>query len=248
MLSGKRIVILVTAALVAVLAIPLTRSGPSAEAQDQVTVRPIEDFLAMQGTWAGFPNFINWVDNEETKRVRVDYAGLLNWYIEDRSDGAISLGTEMSGIVSEKAMPDGRTEVHVILHTTNALTFVRDLTQPGAPFLFGQPAPPIVFGGRTASLGSSHWNVTYLTPNPPGAPLADLFRLMLAPEEGEEFVQVLFDASAEGQLRSAFGVPEGTPGRVSVTQKGIFNANFEGDIMDASAFPASRIELRVTGQ
>ena len=215
-------------ALAATLLLTFALSGSSADAmQGKVTVRPIDDWIAAQGTFAGELIFINWRNSEGTLFNRVDYAGLLNRRAERISGGEISFGTEMSGMVTERPLADGRTEVHVVLHTKDALTFVRDRTQAGAPDIFGSRLGSfffggVLFGGVNPSLADSFLDLTYITPNAPGAPLADFLRLAFFPQEEEETIQVLFAARSNGELRAAFGVPDGTPGHLTVVQKGIF--------------------------
>jgi hypothetical protein len=61
-----------------------------------------------------------------------------------------------------------------------------------------------------------------------------------------DLVSLSFRAHAEGSLRSAFGVADGTQGRATVTQTGtLFRTTFGGATGDG--FPAERISLRATG-
>ena len=50
---------------------------------------------------------------------------------------------------------------------------------------------------------------------------------------------------AAGTLREAFGVQDGTPGRLTCTQTGLFFTNFQGATADG--FPVESIDLRVVG-
>jgi hypothetical protein len=57
--------------------------------------------------------------------VSVDYAGLVNAYIEEASGGTKSLGIMTTeGTITERKLPYGRAEVTVLLRTKNALTYV----------------------------------------------------------------------------------------------------------------------------
>jgi hypothetical protein len=56
-----------------------------------------------------------------------------------------------------------------------------------------------------------------------------------------------FTASGPGPLTAEFGVPEGTPGRCTITQTGLFMTHGQGRALEDS-FPAEDIRLRVVGQ
>jgi hypothetical protein len=55
----------------------------------------------------------------------------------------------------------------------------------------------------------------YLVPAP-GLPLKDLVETIYFRVPGEAVAQVLIDADAYGELREAFGVPDGTPGTIAM--------------------------------
>ena len=82
--------------------------------------RPIEDFVNAQGTFGGPFAFLTWTDPSQGLFTAIDYAGLLDSFL------GLSLGTEMSGKVTERALPDGRALVRVRLKTTNAWCFAVD--------------------------------------------------------------------------------------------------------------------------
>jgi hypothetical protein len=146
----------------------------------------------------------------------------------------------MSGSVTERPLADGRAEVHVRLHTSNALTWVAEGDFNG-PLLFGRrlaacgEQPP----GTEAALGSSLLHVTFIN-TAPGAPLPDLIQLLYFPEEGQETIKLSFHGQAGGSLA------DGTPGRVEVTQTGLFMTAWKGATADG--FPAERINLHAVGQ
>ncbi len=62
-------------------------------------------------------------DPEPGPRLGVDRAGLINDWLEERSGGAISLGTEMEGTIVDRPLPDGWAEIAVLRHAKNAYTF-----------------------------------------------------------------------------------------------------------------------------
>jgi len=195
-------------------------------AQPGTTRRPISDFVSAQGTFCWpdgsgcllfvppIPNFIAWGDSDFTKCVSVDYAGLAN------ATYGNAFGTQTRGTVVERALSDGRADVTVTLHTANALTWVIDgcADFAGGPLLFGHRAPDVL-AGADAALGDSLFHISFIN-TAPGAPLPDLTQLFFFPEPGQQLHEYVFQASASGTLRSAFGVPDGTPGKVTVAQTG----------------------------
>jgi hypothetical protein len=213
-------IVLAMVVMVSVLALALMPSAASAP-ENKTTVRPIEDFIEAQGTYWGPGYQIIWWNNDMNKVALIDYAGLINWYIGEKSGGEISSGIEFSGSVTERPLADGRTLVHVKLHVTNAIVWIFDLT--GGGVVFGN-SPPQILNGAEIALAKILFEVKYTTNNAPGEPLHDLTELMDIPEEGEGFVQSLLNVQAKGELHEGFGVEEGTPGHLSITMREINNA------------------------
>lgn len=229
------------------------------------SIRPIEDFVNNQGTLCIdngiggclFPpgdNFITWTAPDQKREIAVDYAGL--W------SNRLSLGTTTDGKITERPLADSRAEVTVLLHTKNALTWATKL-DPTIGFnptdlstyqflfqdlLFGH-RPSDILKGKDAALGDSFLKVVFIN-TAPGAPMPDLAQLAFFPEQGQELLSVTFDAQADGTLREAFGVPDGTPGKANVIQTGLFFVF--GKVNPAShvaidGFSAEKIDLNVVG-
>jgi hypothetical protein len=197
--------------------------------------RPIEEFVAAQGTY--YPmSFVAWLDPATGRGVSVDYAGIYDQWLESASGGTIDLGTTFAGSVQERPLPDGRAEVHVILHSWNALTYGYD---PALGLVFGHYSGDVL-AGMDAALGHSTLKVTFLNPAP-GAALPDLNQLLNDPLPGMELVGIWFRASAEGTIREAFGVPDGTPGRLQVVQNGLHFANSKSKNWDG--WPSEHIHI-----
>ena len=164
-----------------------------------------------------------WTDPEQGVFAVIDYAGTIDAAVTFISGGAVSYGTETSGSVTEKALPDGRAEVHVRLHTTNAWSF-------GVDFINGIVAfgndPGATLGGAVPGLGNSYLHVKFINTGL-GDPLPDL--LLLAPEE---FLFLQFVANAEGPLE------DGAWGCLHTTQTGPllmgvdFNDGFVAEFID----------------
>jgi hypothetical protein len=177
----------------------------------------------------------------------------------------ISLGTTVSGSVTERPLADGRAEVTVNLHTNNALAWATtlDLSLPldpqfnSNPLTFGSRAQDVATGA-TPALGDSHLRVVFKN-TAPGAPLPDLICINAGPgcptaapcPAGFEIDFLSVQENATGPLRAASGLgPDGTPGRLIVDQIGLIKpaiANgFKGALVDA--FPVENIELRRIGR
>jgi hypothetical protein len=146
----------------------------------------------------------------------VDYAGVANKWITD--NGGASLGTSWTGTITEQALADGRADVNVQLHTTNALTWVIQCTSTGCDFangtlLFGARTPQVRIQPQLAALGSSNFVIHFIN-TAPGAQLPDVLQLLVAPEPGQQLENYAFNARADGALAS------GRAGHVTVAQTG----------------------------
>ena len=220
-------------------------------------IRPIEDFLDAQGTLPGAPYYIpipaelsssGWTDPKTVRFAQVDFTGLANKWIEE--SGGMSLGTETEGKIIERRLPDGRAEVTVLLHTKNALTWVVELDSLEPPLdpdsghlLFGHRAQDVLDGADPA-LGESFYKWVFITETP-DAPLPDqLAEIVVGPTV--ETLMLSFEAHADGTLREAFGVPDGTPGRAQVTQTCRFSPGRDATL--AKGWPAEHINLKVVGR
>ena len=226
-------------------------------AQTSAVQRPIGDFLSTQGTFCiddgmggcflfvpPIPNFFGWSALAQNRCGSVDYAGLANATLVRL--GGRSLGTRTQGTVLERPLADGRAEVTVTLHTTNALSWVMQGCEDFAsnPLLFGHRLPEVL-AGKDAALGDSLFEVVLIN-TAPGAPLPDMLQLFIAPLPGQEPRFMSFYARAVGTYRALAGVPDGTPGRAEITQTGLFMTSFMGAVADA--FPAERIGLPGVGK
>jgi hypothetical protein len=223
----------------------------------QTTQRPIEEFVAAQGTYClddgmggcllfvpPVANFLGTSDPARGICAAVDYAGLADQWITAASGGSISFGTTFSGSVTERPLDDGRAEVDVRLNTRDALTWAIDGCDfATSPLLFGHRAPDVL-AGEDAALGDVAFRIQFINTTP-GAPLPDLIQLLFVPEPGQELRMLAIDARASGSLRATFGVPDGTPGRLTDIQSGLFMTRFMGAVGDG--FPVERIDLHVVG-
>jgi hypothetical protein len=194
------------------------------------TQRPIQQFVAAQTSQ------LFWFDPETGNSIFTDYSG--------RNDSLfqLGLGTTTDGTITERALPDGRARVHVVLHTRNAFTTGGfNFSSTG---IFGHTIGQVL-AGADAALGDSLLTVDFIN-TAPGAAMPNLISLIFNPQPGQVVEKLLFVVNADGTLRAAFGVPDGTPGSAHTTQRGLFTVPGEG--IPADRFPSERVEFRVTGQ
>lgn len=263
---SKRVGVLATG--LALLAIPAFVTTPEAAAGNGTNVRPISDFLDQQVLLApGFGAGVDWVSEDEKGnveyRARIDWVGVIN---RDQLEGAGigSLGTKFEGKVTESVQKDGRTLVHVEMRGENVFCLVGRFVQvPGSnpPRYYNPFAPAFRMWGQPAGLVPSqysiddldtvdvHLDLKFLTTDPPGSDLPQVQQLMFFPEEGQEVLQTLIQARGKGRLRSSFGVEDGTPGQLTMTMKGIWNASFDEDATNfrRDPWPVGKINLRAVG-
>jgi hypothetical protein len=157
---------------------------------------------------------------------------------EGGDTGAISLGTTMTGTVKEHTLEDGRAEITVRLVVSNALAYtVSGCNVLADPLVFGA-RPQEVLGGATPSLADGTLVVKFNV-RAPGLPLVDIQKLLFGPVVGEGITLIRFDGDSYGQLRSAFGVPDGTPGRL------VIRDTFRVNPSRNTIFQKHRIDLSV---
>jgi hypothetical protein len=232
---------------VAILLLGMMAASGGQKSAPSVQIRPIEDFLDAQGTLVPFPvpaelQSIGWTDPKTERFALVDYTGFANKWIKEQSSGTISLGTKTEGKIIERRLHDGRAEVTVQLHTKNALTWVMEpwaFDPYGDELVFGYRAQDVVDGADPA-LGESLLMWVFIN-KAPGDPLPDLVaETLVGPTV--EMIMLSFEAHADGTMRDAFGVPDGTPGRAQITEIGLFPPGKD------ARWPAEDIKLKVVGR
>jgi len=249
----------IAAALCVAALLAVASPGLPAEAADGVNVRPIQDFLDQQVLLApGFGSGVDWISEDKDGNfeyyARLDFTGVIN-KIQLDGAGLGSLGTTFTGQVTEKVQSDGRTLVHVRLRGKNVFCLVGELGA-GNPFApanrrWGQPAGlvPSQFTIDDLDTVDVQFDVKYLTSDAPGSDLPQIRQLLFFPTEDQEVLQTLIVASGKGRLRAGFGVPDGTPGQLTMTMRGIWNAAFDPAETDYKhdAWPVGRLDLRPVG-
>ena len=221
--------------------------------------RPLSDFLDTQGSANDFDpagNFWGWIAPAPGVKTPTssyvggnaavcDYAGLENKYLV--ANGGPDLGTSFTGSVKERPLKDGRIEVSVELHTKNALVWGTRITAPDFGDAFSDPVifgarPDDVLNGATPAIGECHSAFTWK--QAPGE-LIDFCKAFEFPDV--EVVNWSFRANGSGPLTAVAGLgPDGTPGRLFISQTGFFRTSFMGATADA--FPAEIVEVRKVGK
>lgn len=200
--------------------------------------RPFSEWLSAQSSAFNPTNcassVLGWLTPDFVTFARADYSGKICDCIT--SHGGPVFTPEFSGTVTERDLPDGTAEILVIHHFTNTYVVARDQT------LGGNPAPAILgfnaaelFGypELESALASGMIQVKFIIAQP-GDPLPDLATI------NPLSLSTRFEGS--GPLRAAFGVDEGTPGKVLVSQTGLFNIPGQGDGV-ADSFPAELVRV-----
>ena len=200
-------------------------------AMAQINARPIDDFLDAQGMSTSFvppvADYIGWSDVDFVNFALVDYAGIAADFIE--AETGLSIGTAITGQVTEQVLADGRLKVRIRLDTTNALAWAfelanADLSDPlvflNTPLAFGRRAQDVVDDDAQPALAEVKFRLEYIDEAPQDQPLPDLIQLLFNPTPAQVVTLIDFQARADGPLHEGFNeVPEGTPGRLVVKQK-----------------------------
>jgi hypothetical protein len=200
--------------------------------------RPFSDFLIGQGSSSSFlppvPDFYGWGSELADGTVRalaMDYLGVANQTIIDL--GGPDLGTQVSGSVTEIPLADGRANVTVILHVSNALIWLTDVdfAQGGDfatdPLIMGA-RPAEVVAGATPALGSGNLKFVFIN-TAPGAAIPDIMLADFGEIDvpGFELQQLKITATGTGTLHNTplHMVPwsEGDSGKMSLSFTGLFH-------------------------
>jgi hypothetical protein len=217
--------------------------------------RPLSDFTSAQGTTqvvaSPVPDYIAWTDPASGLMMAVDYAGVADQWTWEESGHTFSYGTTITGTITEKPLADGRADVQVVLHAHNALSYVvafDPATGQGdfSDVRFGRLAPDAQ-GAGDAALGDCDFQIRIVN-TAPHAPLPDIFDAFVNGNADPriELVFISFSGRATGTLGAGAiaGVPEGTEGRASTRQTGIFMSGFHGHVGAQGGFPAESVTLR----
>lgn len=254
-------VIRIAAPLAAMLA--LYSASPPTLASE----RAITDFTSQQGAWCpafdndGFVDcgassympdnstlcaegftfpFDRWTDPKHGLTAIVDTTGDVNRLV------GVPFMPQVAGSIDEARRSDGHAEVSVELHSTNAWMRVLDANEA---FVFGHGVGEVL-GGASPTLGDALLQIRF-TNIAPKAPLPDMNQLLICPASGQALELVSLRARASGPLRPPSGYPDGTPGRMEVTQTCLLETAAivdDNSRVALDACPAESIIVRKTGQ
>lgn len=221
----------------------------------------IEDYLAAQGSTVFYmpPTADYWGWTAPAPGVKTpassyvggnegscDYANISGQWLAD--NGGPDLGTTVTGSVTKRKLDDGRILVQVETHTANALSFgLRIEAGPYGnfatdPLVFGA-RPVDVLEGATPAIGECHASFSWKQSD---GPLVDMNHGW-DQDPNFEIVKFSFRATAVGPLTSESELgPDGTPGKMIISQTGFFRTSFKGATADA--FPAEYVEFRKIGK
>ena len=202
----------------------VAQAGPAPDAG--CSKRPLTDFLDAQGTTTLFfppvPDMLGWTDLDFVNFALVDYAGLMNDYLEG-VDPTLSLGTKVNGRVLECVDSDGTVTIKVVLSTQKALGFAQSIEELAnndfdflnTPTIFGVKAQDVVGGGEPA-LGPAHLQATFTIANP-GDPIPDI-RIMYQEELADHL-----PATIDLRSTTVGTLPDGTQAVLKIQQVGATN-------------------------
>ena len=203
--------------------------------------RPFSDWLDAQGSFVNpvtcGATVFGWLPPDFTTFALADYTGKIGQCITNH--GGPVFNPEFSGTVTEHDLPDGTAEIHVIHHFTDTFALARDQTQAGSPAILGYRAAEL-FGNPNLqpALANGMIQVKFIIAQP-GDPLPDFTSI-------SNILSLSARIRGEGPLRAAFGVTDGTPGKLLVSQTGLFNIPGQGNGV-ADGFPGEIVRVFQAG-
>lgn len=240
------------------LALVFATRSTQAVGNGQVEHLPIADFLDAQGTqdvwYPPEPALFAWTGPQPDypRMAYIDYVGAADRWLVD--NGYDSIGTEVSGTFTRRMVGDNLAEYSVIVHATNTLAWcVRALdgdgNWDGVTLLFGSHVDQVAEGAEPA-LGKSTFKATWR--QDADEPIADI---NLAANYGDPYRPVGWElrgaemrGTANGPLHAAAGLgPDGTPGKLVVSQTNSNVHSFGRGNGNGDGFPAEVVNLKVVG-
>jgi len=217
---------------------PTDTEGPTTAPDDGYTgepgkelVRPIEDFFRAQGTFcvpdetggcrlysAPTENYLAWFSREignQGTAVAIDYAGIANSWLQQQA--GISVGTSLTGSVTEQIIGEGQSRVTVRIDGQNVMAYAVDHANLAGPLFWGQ-RPFEVAAGRAPAMGQMSMTITFIN-NVPGGPLPDLLQLIRQPQPGQHLESVMLKYYGKGEFGDAYG-KEASSGTLSLSYDG----------------------------
>ena len=211
--------------------------------------RPISDFITAQYAASSQVAWLGHVPNDDNNINfgYVDYAGVLGAAVA--AAGGQVPTPEFSGTVTDRPQADGTSIVTVNLHFSNVACWGRNEALPGTPVVFGYSSGQLVANHSLAPATASGTLIIKFTNPAPGAPLPSFYDLSLNPAFAGRLLEQSFRSSGFGTMRAASGSPEGTPGKMTVAEVGLFvpgNGSPSGN-GPADGYPADILKVQPLG-
>lgn len=208
----------------------------AAAASAQVSHRPIEDFTTAQINVLGWYNG----NNPEFSGV-IDFGGVVHRLLLANCD--IDLGSTFSGDITEKALTDTTTQVHVVLHGKQI--FMRAVLYADGTPVLGYTRSEVCHGA-VPMLGDFMMTLDFINNQGVGGPLPDLAEMSGDPNVLPFLQSVLLNGNGQGPLRFLYEVPPGTPGFMHVVQRGPY-VRGKG-VPGKDGFPVELVEVKALGK
>jgi len=162
-------------------------------------------------------NFLGWTDPRYNFNALFEYLGNADLWLQEESGGTISLGTRITGKVTERPLADGRALIHINVHARNILAWMTEVEDFYLdPLVFGYRVGDVLEGAPPA-IGDLQFKIKFITAEQ-NAPIPDIFGMYFFPEPGQEILHMSINMSATGILHEGSGYPEGTLAKVKVNQ------------------------------
>ena len=202
----------------------------------QVSHRPVEDFTSAQ------INITAWIAPKSPFVGVVDVGGVANRFFDSQGCSQPGMGTSFSGDITEQVLPDGRTQVKIVLHGRNA--FVRAYMLDDLTTVLGPTRGQVCNLGMTPAVGDFLLTLDFVTNQPPGAPLADLTDLFNDPEQ--DVRSILVNVTAQAPLMFFPNAPAGGTAIMRIVQRGVFPTG--KGVPGKDTFPAEIVNVKPIGK
>lgn len=217
----------------AVFGVLMAGPGAVTAAGDGATQRPISDLLDVQ--YANPPFVIDFISGRAGApefRARLDFLGVIDNVLGNPFD------SEFTGTITERVRSDGKTEVHIVLHARHVFGVVAEggVITPDN-LVWGRLAALAVPAGLSVNFCDVDFDLTYASNDAPGSTLPWIVQLMFNPRPDQEILQLQIRGSGKGELREYFGVEDGTPGIMTINEKGIHNVAFDDGHVEEGKLP-----------
>lgn len=200
--------------------------------QGPTSVRPIQQFIDMQGTFCApdasgscasymghTDNYLAWFDESQNRSVAIDYAGIASRWLAARSGRMV--GTTLDGNIVEQALPDGRARVTIDLKGFNVMSYmVKEAFLADGSVVFGKRVDQLFDPSVEPALGNISMRIVFIN-SAMGAPIPDLIQLIRAPQGGQLLESISMSYDGKGTMMyPAPNAPKESSAQISVNYDG----------------------------